>query len=352
LDKILPSSDDPLFSIFIIIVLVLLTAIVSYIMGSYKEDRKEKSLKRFLGKIDTCIFPLDMENIPFEASLISPLSSLAGSLADNGEYQRSIGLYLYLIKHIVEFPKKEYLLESLGKTYLKAGFLQRSETIFLEILHKHPRNSEALYYLEVVYEFLGEYDKARETIVPLKTLGVSANILESNLNLLRLLKNSDLRESEKFDKLVGYLETSDYSYRRVIQELFKLDKERTWAFIDDTKAHLVLDILWFLPTSNLNLDIIVKSDIFKSIYMAKGILPIENIEIKSDIFAIDVIVSALKSEKNRKNEMDLTFSYLCGSCKQSFPISFVRCHQCYALDSISISETISKKQSQRGYSLL
>jgi len=349
LDKILPSSDDPLFSIFIIIVLVLITAVVSFVMGSYKEDKKNRSLKNFLGKIDTRIFPLDVEKIPFETTLISPLASLAGSLADRGEYQRSIGIYLYLIKHISGFSQKEYLLESLGKTYLKAGFLQRSEMIFLEILHKHPRNSESLYYLEVVYEFLGEYERAKETIVPLKTLGVSTQKLESNLELLFLLKRDDLSRDAKFETLVKYLESDLYSYRRIVQELFKLDTKRTWTFIDDTKTSLVLDILWFLPSSNLNFDIISKSEILESIYIAKGILEINKLQSKSDIFAIDIMNLALKSGAVN---MDLHFSYLCNECKQNFPISFVRCPKCYALDSIIVKEHIEKKQLQTNYSLL
>ncbi|MCK5855084.1 MAG: hypothetical protein KAG56_07675 [Sulfurovaceae bacterium] len=349
MDKILPSSDDPLFSIFIIMVLVLLTAIVSFVMGNYKEDRKTKSLKSFLGKIDTRTFPLDVEKLPFETALVSPLSSLAGSLADRGEYPRSIGIYLYLIKHIIEFPKKEYLLESLGKTYLKAGFLGRSEMIFLEILDNHPRNSEVLYSLEILYELLGEHERARETLMPLKALGISVNRLESNLKLLELLKKSDLSKDEKFDSLTQYLNTNRYSYRRVIQELFRLDTQRTWAFIDDTQVHLILDILWFLPTLNINFDIIAKSKTLTNIYTAKGFLPIEISQVKSDIFAIDVMVSALKGGAT---DMDLSFSYLCNRCKQNFPISFVRCPQCYALDSIKIKENIVKKQLPTGYSLL
>jgi len=349
LDKILPSSDDPLFSIFIIILLVLVTAVVSYMMGSYKEERKKRSLKSFLEKIDTRVFPLDMDKIPFEASLISPLSSLAGSLAERGEYQRSIGIYLYLIEHIVSFPKKEYLLESLGKTYLKAGFLRRSETIFLEILHKHPRNSNALYSLEVVYELLGEYDKAKETLVPLKSLGVEIKRLELNLALLALLKNSDITQEEKFDKLVYYLESSDHSYRRVIQELFKIDTERTWAFIDDTKVELILDILWFLPSSNLNLDIISKSETLRGVYTVKGLLELSESPLKSNIFSIDVMLLALKGGAT---DMDLSFSYLCYECKQNFPFSFVRCPKCYALDSIKVKESIVKKKLLTGYSLL
>ena len=332
-----------------IIVLVLLTSVVSFVMGSYKEDRQTKSLKSFLGKIDTRTFPLDVEKLPFEIALISPLSSLAGSLSDRGEYPRSIGIYLYLIKHINEFPKKEYLLESLGKTYLKAGFLQRSEMIFLEILHKHPRNTNALYLLELVYEFLGEYEKAKETLVPLKALGISVNKLKSNLKLLELLKKNSLSEKEKFDSLIQYLNTDSYSYRRVIQELFKLDTMRTWKFIDDTHLSLILDILWFLPSSNLNLDIISKSETLTSIYMAKGIFPIKTSQIKSNIFSIDVINSALK---DATTNIDLSFSYFCNGCKHSFPISFVRCPQCYALDSIKIRENIIRKQLITSYSLL
>ena len=349
MDKILPSSDDPLFSIFIIILLVLVTAVVSYVMGNYKEERKKRSLKSFLEKIDTRVFPLDMDKIPFETSLISPLSSLAGGLAERGEYQRSIGIYLYLIKHIVSFPKKEYLLESLGKTYLKAGFLHRAEIIFLEILHKHPRNSNALYSLEVVYELLGEYDKAKETLIPLKSLGVEFKKLESNLVFLALLKNSDISKDKKFNRLLHYLEKSEYSYRRVIQELFKLDVERTWEFIDDTKVELILDILWLLPSSNLNLDIISKSKTLSSVYMVKGLLELSDIPLKSNIFSIDVMLLA---KKGGATDMDLSFSYLCSECKQNFPFSFVRCPKCYALDSIKVKESIVKKQLLTGYSLL
>ncbi len=349
MDKILPSTDDPLFSIFIIIVLVLMTSVISYLMGSYKEEKKKRSLKNFLEKIDTHISPLDMEKIPFEVSLISPLSSLAGSLAERGEYQRSIGIYLYLIKHIVSFPKKEYLLESLGKTYLKAGFLHRSEMIFLEILHKHPRNSNALYSLEVVYELLGEYDKAKETLVPLKSLGIEFKKLESNLTILSLLKDNNLSQDEKFDNLLHSLKNNDHAYRRIVQELFKLNNDRTWAFIEDKKVALILDILWFLPSSNLNFDIILKSNTLKSIYTVKGLLEISESPLKSDIFTIDIMLLALKGGAT---DMDLSFSYLCDECKQNFPISFVRCPKCYALDSIIVKERMTKKQLPTGYSLL
>ena len=290
-----------------------------------------------------------MEKIPFEPSLISPLSSLAGTLSERGEYQRSIGIYLYLIKHIASFQKKEYLLESLGKTYLKAGFLHRAEMIFLEILHKHPRNSDALYSLEIVYEFLGEFTKAKEVLTPLKTLGVEFKKLESHLILLELIKDTHTTQDEKFDRLLSYLQNSDYSYRRIIQELLKLNAKRTWAFIDDTKVELILDILWFLPSSNLNLDIISKSKTLKSVYTVKGLLECNELPSPSRIFSIDVMHLALKGGAT---DMDLSFSYLCCECKQNFPISFVRCPKCYALDSIKIKESIVKKQSLTGYSLL
>jgi lipopolysaccharide biosynthesis regulator YciM len=162
LDKILPAYNDPLFSIFIIVLLIFIVAIVSFVMGSYKEEKQDKSLQSFIDKIAIDEYTLELKKLPFEDALIQPLSLLAHTFYVEGEYQKSIGIYLHLIENIKSFPKKEHLFEALGETYLKAGFLKRSESVFLKILDKHPRNVKALYYIEIVYELLNEYDKAYE----------------------------------------------------------------------------------------------------------------------------------------------------------------------------------------------
>jgi tetratricopeptide (TPR) repeat protein len=349
LDKILPAYNDPLFSILIIVLLILVVAVVSFFMGNYKEEKQRKNLQIFLGKINTDDCTLDIDKLPFEESLITPLSLLADTFSTQGEYQKSIGIYLYLINNISLFSQKEHLLEGLGITYLKAGFLKRSESIFLEILRKHARNREALYHIEVVYELLYEYDKAKQTLKPLRILGENPKSLKAHLELSSLLKDKDININQKVEKLKLFANNSSYSYRRVIKELFRLNPNSAWELLDIDKIDSILDIIWFLPYSNLNFDIISKNKILSSIYIAKGVLENRDEIVESGIFVIDTINAA---RRGGSVEVDLNFNYGCSRCKQHFPIAFERCLKCYAIDSIIVKVSLIKKASYSGYSLL
>ena len=352
MDNILPAYNDPLFSLLIIVLLVLIVAVTSYVMGNIKEEQKEKSLKQFLNRFNKQKSLLEIEEMPFEYSLIKPLSLLALAFKNQGEYQKSINLYLYLIKNITAFEDKEEILEKLGQTYLKAGFLKRSESIFLQILHKHARNKEALYHLGIVYELLHEYDKAIETLLPLKILGEDTKQLEAHLKLNQLLESKKIDTKEKVEQLSQLLDNEIYDYRRIVKALFSLDLERAWQSIKTSKIQSIIDILWYLPTSNLNFDIILTNNTLRSIFLANGEVKFEEDKSKikmSNIFAIDTIVS---SKQAGNNMVDLTFSYGCNKCKQHFPITFIRCPQCYAINSIQLHETLTKKCLTTGYSLL
>ena len=347
MDKILPAYNDPLFSILIITILILVVAIASYFMGNYKEDIQRKNLKSFLGKIKIDECTLDIDKLPFETTLVTPLSLLARTFSMQGEYQKSINIYLYLINNIQSFGEKEHLMECLGETYLRAGFLKRAEAVFLEILRKHPRNITILYYLEVVYELLHQFDKAKETLRPLEIMGEDIVSLEAHLQVSTVLKNKNLDVKDKVSQLKEIMEYG--SYRQIIKELFKLDLNSAWELLDVNQVHLILDILWFLPSSNLNFDIILSSKILSSIYIAKGVLPQKVDTPKSGIFAIDAINSA---QQSGNFELDLNFTYSCNRCKQHFPIAFDRCPKCYAINSIQIKESIGRKRVNTGFSLL
>ena len=349
MDNILPAYNDPLFSILVIIILVLIVAISSFVMGNIKEKKKRKTLNRFLKGFNTKESVLEIEEMPFEPTLIKPLSLLAEAFSNQGEYQKSINLNLYLIDHIDAFFNKEKILEQLGSTYLKAGFLKRAESIFLEILHKHPRNIKTLYNLGIVYELLHEHDKALNTLIPLNILEEETKSLEAHIKLNRLLDNKKLSHDEKVKKLKALLENKHYAYRRIIQALFALDLEAAWNNIQLDKIDSILDVLWFLPSSNLNLDIISSSETLSAIYLAKGYIQATEVTPKSNIFAIDTIIAV---KQTGSDNIDLLFNYGCGKCKQHFPISFTRCPKCYAIDAIQIKETLAKKKSQTSYSLL
>ena len=349
MDNILPAYDDPLFSILIIIILVLIVTVSSMLLGNYKEKNKKNSLKKFLGGFKKDKSVLDIEKMPFEEALIKPLSLLAIAFKTQGEYKKSINLNLYLIDNIPSFYKKEKVLEELGETYLKAGFLKRSKLIFLEILHKHPRNKKALYHLGIVYELLHEFDEALETLEPLKILGEKTKSLEAHIKLSKLLENKKISKSEKIAKLITLLKEKDYPYRRIMKALFSLDLNVAWQNIDNTKIASILDVLWFLPSVNINSDVVSKNEILTALYLAKGELELSTQHTQSNVFSIDTIISA---KKGGCDKIDLLFSYGCGKCKNHFPISFTRCPKCYAIDAIQVKETLVRKQAQTSYSLL
>jgi len=349
LDNILPAYDDPLFSILIIIVLILIVAFSSLIIGQYKEKTQKNSLKKFLGEFNQKNSMLEIEEMPFEKALIEPLRLLAEAFQNQGQYQKAINLNLYLIDNISNFFEKEKILEQLGQTYMKAGFLKRAKSIYLQILKKHPRNKEALYYLGIVYELLNEYDEALTTLQPLEILGEDVKQLKAHLKLTQLLGENKLSQQEKVQQLLRLLQDDSYPYRRIMKALFSLDLNSAWKEVDNKQIMTILDILWFLPSLNLNFDIISKNETLTAIYQAKGLVEQGEQPIKSHLFSIDTILSAKQAGNN---SVDLVFNYRCGNCKNHFPIGFTRCPKCYAIASIEIKESLVKKQTQTRYSLL
>ena len=354
LDNILPAYDDPLFSILIIIILVLIVSVSTLIFGNYKTQNREVALKQFLKGFTKSNTLLNLEAMPFEQKFIQPLSLLAIAFKNQGEYQKSINLNLYLIENISNFYKKEVFLEELGETYLKAGFLKRAKLIFLEILAKHPRNKKALKYLAIVLELLHEFDQALDTVEPLKILGEDTQKLEAHLKLSALLENKELSKEQKISSLISLLDNKSYSCRRIIKALFNLDPEIAWYHIKNLPIEKILDILWLLPQSKLNLDAITNHETLFTIYLAKGYLEaneevLKSGILKSDIFCIETIIAAKKSGNDN---VDLYFSYGCEKCKHHFPIGFERCPNCYAINSIQVKESLVEKRLTKGYSLL
>lgn len=347
MEHILPAYKDPLFSIILILFIALIIAVVTYGWGLHKEYKEEGNLLRFLEKFDTSECSLNSSDMPFELNMLKPLTLLAKAFDNIGEYHKSINIYIYLIKNINHDTKQIELMERLGNTYLHAGFLERSKSIYLEILRKRPRNAQVLYELGIVYEILHEYDKARETLEPLEILGEDTKSLSSFWDFSELLIDKKISTEEKIAKLTDILKNQPKLYRQVIQAMIPLDSQKAWDLIDTKQIKEIIDILWFLPPSQLNLDIIARDKKLQTLYFAKGYL--QDITKDSDIFSLDLLATA---RENGFVNGDLSFSYLCQKCKQSFPVSFRRCPSCMAINSIKVEESIAKSNTKRDYSLL
>lgn len=343
----MPAYDDPLFSIMLIVVIFLIIAILTYGWGLRKQQKEEGNLLKFLEKFDTSECTLDTEEMPFELTMTKPLTLLAKAFENAGEYPKAISIYVYLIKHITNDSDQLELMERLGSTYLHAGFLVRSMHIYTEILRKKPRNAKILYELGIVYEMMHQYDKARETLEPLKMLGEDVASLEKFLDFSELLTNKTLHSNAKVEKLKTLLQEEPALYRHTVTAVLQLDTKSAWELIDPLRIEELLDILWYLPHSQLDLDIIASNQQLKTLYYAKGYL--QEAVVESGIFSVDMLASA---KQNGFEEGDLHFSYLCQKCKQHFPVSFKRCPSCMAIYSVKVEETIAKSSPKTDYSLL
>ncbi len=347
MEHILPAYNDPLFSIMLIVVISLIIALVTYGWGLHKQQKEEGNLLKFLEKFDTADCALETADMPFEPHMLKPLTLLAKAFENTGEYHKAISIYLYLIKNISHDSGKIELMERLGNTYLHAGFLERSQSIYTEILRKKPRNVPVLYGLGIVYEIMQKYDKAREVLGPLNMLGEETKSLEKFLDLSELLANKTLAIQDKVERLKKLLNEEQSLYRPIVKALLQLDTKSAWEIIDPERIKELLDVLWFLPNSQLDLDIITSNNKLQTLYYAKGYL--QEPAIQSGIFSVDMLATAKQSGFE---EGDLIFSYLCQKCKQSFPVSFKRCPNCMALNSVKVEEKIAKSSPKTDYSLL
>jgi len=331
----------------LIVVISLIIALVTYGWGLHKQQKEEGNLLKFLEKFDTAECALETAEMPFEPHMLKPLTILAKAFENAGEYHKAISIYLFLIKNISADSGKIELMERLGSTYLHAGFLERSQSIYTEVLRKKPRNVQALYELGIVYEIMQKYDKAKEVLEPLNLLGEDTGSLEKFLDFSELLANKTLDVQDKVERLEQLLKEEPTLYRHIIKALLQLDTKSAWENIDPERIMEILDILWFLPNSQLDLDIITSNKQLQTLYYAKGYL--QKPAVQSGIFSLDMLATA---RENGFEEGDLVFSYLCQKCKQSFPVSFKRCPNCMAINTVKVEEKIAKSSPKTDYSLL
>ena len=350
MEQILPAYNDPLFSILLIIILGLIIAVATYGWGLYKQQKEEGNLLKFLDKFDSSECALDTTDMPFEPSMFKPLTLLAKAFESTGEYPKAISIYLYLIKHLPDNLGKHELLERLANTYIHAGFLERARSIYTDILRKQPRNITVLYALGMVYEMMHQYKKAEEVIEPLELLQEDTYAFKTFLHFSQVITDKSTSSKEKVDRLKQILDKESKLYREVIRSLLTLDTHEAWQIIDPERLKEILDILWYLPNSQLDLDIILSNQKLSTLYYVKGYIQKPSDALwESGIFALDMLAVA---KQQGFHQADLQFSYLCKKCKQSFPIGFKRCPNCMAIHSVEVEENIGKANPQTDYSLL
>jgi lipopolysaccharide assembly protein B len=329
---------DPLFGIIVFFALIFIIAFVSYWWGRMRSKEDHRYLERFLRSFKKLPSQTQLHR-EIGSSAVSQKSWLliAETYVQNGNFEQAVDIYQSLLEMQHEPHRRRELLLLLARAYFKAGFLERCETILLKILGRFPRTPQALKLLLFTYERLRAYDKALAILEPLDELGDNIESDRRYLETVKLLQNPAVPTEEKCRALAeNYRQNRTLTYL-TFEFLFRHDPALAWRTLTPESGRVVADILWALPETQLDLDIIAADGYLQQLYSARGSV---NLAQNSPDFELDVLI---KLRQSGQNGATLQFEYLCGHCKQIFPFPFHRCLKCHSIDSI-VTETLLCKE--------
>jgi tetratricopeptide (TPR) repeat protein len=342
------SSRDPIFGIITIFLIIFIASFATYTFNINKERNARRSYKKLLKKFQLNTLKEDdytqlftTYNLPFDSILL-----YASSFIHKGEYNKAIKVYLSLLDHVKEKVKKEELLELLGNTYYKGGFLQRSKDIYLQILQFSPHNITALKSLLYVYEKLKDYSKYQEVLGSLNELGEDTIRESIFMNTLKVIDNKDLTYDEKTYKLDKIVEMNKIVERLFVEFLLKYNKKYLFENINSFNISKIIDLMWHLDFDDIDFENIKNNQLLQELYTAKAYL---NTVDSSDIFEFNVLI-ATNAYKNNIN-IDLNFDFICTSCKKLHPIYAYRCPHCSDILTFKVKPILSKGLYEKNSSL-
>lgn len=338
---------DPIYGLIALFAFIFIVSFLTYSYGIYKEKRSReeyrKLLKRFeIGKLkeEDYVHLYTTYNLPFDSIIL-----LASSFLHKGEYNKAISVYLALLECVTDRVKKEELLELLGTTYFKGGFLQRSKDIFLKILKFSPRNKTALKYLLLVYEKLNELDRVNEVLDSLEELNSDIQKDRVYIQALEIIYNSTLSFEKKADELLKLLEKNSIINRIVVQFLLVNQKDLFWENLEKFNLKECLDILWYMPPNNVNLERVKTHQFLKEVFSAKGLIEESS---NSSIFELAILINI---KHNKDIKANLNFEFICDKCKSVHPIYDNRCPHCHNILTFKVEPKLARSFFEENQSL-
>ena len=339
MDNIILEYRDPLFGIILLVALIFLISFVTYSFSIYKErlareDYRKLSLRFELGKLkeEDYVHLYKTYNLPFDSILL-----LASSFLHKGDYNKAISVYLTLLEHVNDRVKKEELLELLGTTYFKGGFLQRSKEIFLRILKFSPRNKNALNHLLLVYEKLKDFQKAKDITACLEELDKDMSVDKIYLDSLIILNDSILSYEKRTELLYEIFKENKIIERIFVSFLIQFNKPFFWEHISEFNCSKYMDVMWYLNFDDINFDKVLQNNFLVELYNAKGYL--DTLKHSSD-FDFDILI--LINTHEHKIKASLDFEFVCTICKHSYPIFGTRCPHCHNILTLDVKHRLTK----------
>ncbi len=333
---------DPIIGFIILIILIAIIFFVNYIWGFYKNKEEENSINKFIKKFDQYSgFDeykkiIIKDNLPIESAILMALTFEKG-----GEYDKAIEIYSAILKNVKVAQKRKDILTLLGKTYFKAGFLEKSKDILYAALKIFPKNEEALIYLTIIFENLREYKKAIEVLDALEAMGLNVKDKKLYFQTLQIIHDTSIKNSTKL-KYLQKLGIENKIVQRKIFEFCSLNKiDLDCNMLKEFDFTNIIDLIWNLDENQLDINFIKNNQFLSEIYSAKGL----NLVSSSSNFELDILINL---QKQNYSNADLGFKYTCSKCQHTFPIYFYRCPKCKSINTTKIRTIIIKREYEKG----
>ncbi|QEZ89643.1 hypothetical protein ACIB15232_1548 [Aliarcobacter cibarius] len=339
MDNLVLEYRDPLLGVILVVALIFFISFITYSYGLYKErtarkDYRKLSLRFELGKLkeNDYVNLYKTYNLPFDSILL-----LASTFLHKGDYNKAINVYLSLLEVVQDRVKKEELLELLGNTYFKGGFLQRSKDVFLRILKFSPRNKSALKSLMLVCEKLKDYKKAKEITEALEELNVDIKVDRVYFETLLILNDPILSYEKRTELLYEIFKEDQIIQRLFATFLIQFNREFFFNNINTFDCKKLIDILWYQRKDDIDFIKIKDNQFLNELYSAKGY--INSVDSSND-FDLNILILINNYKKDIKT--NLNFEFICTSCKHSHPFFESRCPNCHTVLSFEVKHHLVK----------
>lgn len=339
MDNLVLEYRDPLLGVILVVALIFFISFITYSYGLYKErtarkDYRKLSLRFELGKLkeNDYVNLYKTYNLPFDSILL-----LASTFLHKGDYNKAINVYLSLLEVVQDRVKKEELLELLGNTYFKGGFLQRSKDVFLRILKFSPRNKSALKSLMLVCEKLKDYKKAKEITEALEELNVDIKVDRVYFETLLILNDPILSYEKRTELLYEIFKENQIIQRLFATFLIQFNREFFFNNINTFDCKKLIDILWYQRKDDIDFIKIKDNQFLNELYSAKGY--INSVDSSND-FDLNILILINNHKKDIKT--NLNFEFICTSCKHSHPFFESRCPNCHTVLSFEVKHHLVK----------
>lgn len=334
---------NPIFGILVLLVIIITIVIADSIRAKQMRKKKQDSLNNLSKNFENTTLNQNIGEIIANIKNATPtLMLIAETYSKIGDYEQAIAIYKTLNEYQNNTIEKINILESLGESYYKAGFLERSKTIFTEILRSYPHSFKILEYYMRTCENLRQYDEALESLECIDELCSSdlqisfynrnkINRSRNYLKVMQISNNHKMPLLEQQEKLLEIYE-KDSSLQGLILRHFKLcNTGLFWKKILEIKdIYPYIDILWYFQKHEIPFDYIDYHSQILDVYRARGFVadyrPIQH-------FALEAL-QLLHLHSNMQG--DLEFTYHCYACKGQSPFYSYRCASCAEIGVIEL----------------